>query len=267
MRSLLAALRFLTRLPLPADRSTAVGYSTGAAWFWVAGALLGAISIGLNRALLVVFPVLPRLVLIIAVQFLLTGGLHWDGLSDSADGLLGGASAGRRLEIMRDSRIGAFGAMALLLVLLLQLTTLQSLPPLWLPIALGLAPLWGRSGMVLSAWVARPARREGLGAAFIDSTGWGAVLFNVLTAVGLTALLNWRWALLLLALLFVVTLPFDLLCRRLLGGQTGDTLGAVNQLVESAVLLLLLYLMLRLLSHPGDIAWTSWGWSGHWGLR
>jgi len=237
MNSFLAALRFLTILPIPGQRGHAPGdLARSLWWFPVVGLLLGGLTAGIFW---LTGPYLPRPILaVLAVTVLLawSGGLHLDGVADCADGFFSSRPRERMLEIMRDSRIGAMGVIALLLLLALKGAALLALPPEALWRLLLLMPLTGRVGIQLLLALLPYARPEG---------GLATVFFNrsrlvaFLPGVGLLAVVAWfaaggiGLASALLALLLL--LPFALFCYGKIGGATGDTLGAACELGETLV--------------------------------
>jgi adenosylcobinamide-GDP ribazoletransferase len=180
-------------------------------------------------------------VLAVAFGLMLTGGFHEDGATDAADGLGGGWTTERVVEIMRDSRIGAYGAMALWVLLSFRWAALVSLDRRSL-VALPLAMAWGRWSIAVLLAALEPIS-QGLSGTVYRNLGRGplvlsSVLLGLLMwgahALGLRDL--WRPA----AAAGVTLLAWILYLRQRLGGQSGDLLGAGNQLVESAVLLALM---------------------------
>src|SRR5512141_1600694 len=164
MNGLLFALGFLTSIPVRTPAPQPGDLGRAGVWFPIVGLLLGAILAGAQYALNQVFSPLLSAALLVALWALLTGGLHLDGLADCGDGLLAAVSPERRLEIMRDPRLGTFGGAALILHLLLKTLAVAALsgPAL---IALGLAPALARWLILIVA--AQPsARPGGLGADF-----------------------------------------------------------------------------------------------------
>lgn len=233
----LSAFALLTRLPLPDHRPA----GAEAAWAWpLVGLVLGALTGGLASALLAlgVAPGPVAAVTLIALA-LLSGALHEDGLADTADGLLGGRTPDRRLEIMKDSRIGSFGALALLLVTLVAwsaLTQLVASGQHWT--ALIAAATLSRAPMAALMASLPPARVTGLSAATgrpapgIAALGVGIALIAALFLLGTSALAPILAAAVVSALL-------ALAAHRLIGGQTGDILGASQQLSFAASLALM----------------------------
>jgi len=128
----------------------------------VVGFIIGAILFGLHYILELILPAALVNALLIAVLVILSGGLHLDGLSDTIDGLAGHRTPERRLEIMRDSHIGAIGAAGLFLFLIIEYVCLNSIPDKYLPFTLLLAPVVSRWAMIYAIFVFPYARPEGL---------------------------------------------------------------------------------------------------------
>ena len=192
MKPLVAALRFLTVLPLPARwPTTAEDLGRSLPFFPLVGALIGAAAAGLSLGAAWALPPWPAAVVVAAGGVLFSGGLHLDGLSDSADGLLSSRPRERALEIMRDGRAGPMGVFAVVCVMALKISALAYLVPLkdgstlWR--AAFLMPVAGRAAILVSMSLlpyARPA--GGLGSAFYAgarraSAVW-ALIFLVLFA-------------------------------------------------------------------------------------
>lgn len=232
------SLVFFTRLPLPVfdfrDRSLADAiWAAPVAGLAVAvvGAVVYAIGIKLGLA------AGPAAALVLAATLLATGCLHEDGLSDVADGFGGGKTRDKKLEIMRDSRIGAYGASALGLSLLIRWSALSQLAnPTSVLFALIAAHAASRGLLGAFMHLSPPARSDGLSAGAGTVSAQTAVLGAVLGAAALLALgLGGAFtALILLALVFSA---LRALCLNQIGGQTGDTIGALQQLGEIIVLL------------------------------
>jgi len=231
-------LGFYTRLPLP-HAPIAGPELARASWAApVAGAvvgLLGAAAFGLGSV--AQLPPLPAATLAVAMTVMVTGGLHEDGLADVADGL-GGTSRERKLEIMRDSRLGTYGATALVLSIVLRLSTLASLrAPVTVAIALVLAHMAGRAAIPVFMRLVPPARTDGLSAGAGPAPGASAAVAAMLGILVLIAGLPLRCAVLALTGIGVALFVMARLSIKHFGGQTGDVLGAVEQLVEIAVML------------------------------
>jgi len=233
------ALAFLTRIPVPLDDASATPLAQAARGFAVAGLVVG-IAGAVTFALAEVFA-LPSLVcalLAVTAMVLLTGGLHEDGLADSADGLGGGHDREQALAIMRDSRIGSFGVIALALALGLRAAAISALA---YPEAAGLSIIAAAcaSRAVLPAMMLylAPARADGL-AQGAGTPERRAVIEGALLAVLVVFLCLGFVATLLTVGLIVLSLAlFIRYLTHRLGGQTGDTLGAFQQGCEILILL------------------------------
>lgn len=237
MRAARAALAFLTRLPAgPLDSAD---FTRAPAWFGAVGLGIGAVAAGVwFLASWLWGPVLGALAAISA-GVLLTGALHEDGLADSFDGLGSGRPTERALEIMRDSRIGSFGALALGVVLAARVTALAALGPV-APAALIAGQGLSRAGMAVMLRVGSYVRPSGAGTGMTGPQPLAPVLAAVLAACGLTLWAS-GWGLLTALLgLALAQLAIRGWARRRLGGLTGDVLGAAQVLGDLGFLLGLL---------------------------
>jgi len=238
MKSILAAVQFLTILPvwIKTDERN-LGRSIP--WFPLAGLCIGAgAALVYGCAIRLNVPVMGSAVLGIAVLAILSGGLHLDGLADSADGLFSHRSRERILEIMRDSRIGTMGVLALFFVLAMKTAALAAMVPSLAVRALMLAPVAARAAVSLSLVIFPYARLEGgLAGAFMEYRKRIDVFLPIVMAL----LAGWLCLeldgiVVVLACLLVGT-GFSIWCRYRLGGITGDTLGAVSEITETLSLL------------------------------
>lgn len=237
MKAALAALQFLTILPFPRSLDLGERAVGRGIWFFpLVGLLIGvavaALDLGLNRIL----PSLPVSVISIAALVLVSGGLHVDGLADTADGFFSSRPKERILEIMKDSRSGPMAVAALICVLGLKMAALACIPPLldsWRAAAILLMALAGRCALVFQLNLLPYARSEGgLGTVFVKARSW------LQAVLALAVLGGASWWLLGLAGAGVtagtllVSCLFALCCYRKIGGFTGDTLGAACELTE-----------------------------------
>jgi len=230
------AFAFLTRLPVPSGPAQPLQLGAAVAWFPLVGAVLGAVQwlgyASLSRAL---DPLFLGLVLV-TLAAALTGALHLDGLADVFDGLGGGrGDRTRMLEIMRDPRIGAHGACALVLLLAGKILASAELCSHGQWQALWAAPVCSRLAAVLLIRLFPYARVEGLGRAFHDHSRARHVILAVLSSA-LT--LGWIGvpALALLAVALISAALLALWVQRRIGGLTGDAYGAAIELSELSVL-------------------------------
>ena len=235
MISLLTAFQFLTTFPAVIRRAFTVqelGRAVG--FFPLVGLALGGVLYGLEIGLRLIFPTQVVAIFILATWLLLTRALHFDGFLDSCDGLFGGFTPERRLEIMRDSRVGAFGAAGGGLLLLAKYAALISLPHLS---GLLLAPVLGRWVLSIAIFAYPYAREKGLGRDMKDNVRWPQIIISTAIAIlaawffaGLTGLL----AVVLAGIVFWLGASFIL---HRIPGLTGDSYGALCELTELAVLL------------------------------
>ncbi len=235
MAGLARAFSFLTVLPVPRPEHRA---DTGAAWFPLVGAAVGAAAGGLLLLAEPLFGATVAAVLGVGALVILTGGLHQDGLADCADGLGVRGDRARRLEVMRDPSTGAFGALALIGWALLLVTALGSLEREEAFGALVAAGALGRWSCLLHGIATPSARRDGLGAAFLP-TPWALAVATVLAAAVL-AIVGIAEGVAAAAAAAVVAGVTSVWARRTLGGRTGDTIGATVALAEVAIVLTLL---------------------------
>jgi len=243
LEELKASIAFCTRLPLLGATAVGSGAIAKAAWaFPVAGLLVGLIAAAVygiaHRAGI---PAWPAAVLSVAATLMITGCLHEDGLADTADGFGGGATREQKLDIMCDSRIGTYGVCALIVALFLRVGILASF---FSAASVGWALLASHAGarasMMGLMYLVPPTRRDGLssdaGQPPLESVAAAAVLGFLLAAICLGPLRT----IVALILLVVVVMLMAWLSRKQIGGQTGDVLGAIEQVSEIVILLVAL---------------------------
>jgi adenosylcobinamide-GDP ribazoletransferase len=233
-------LSLATILPLGPPTPVGDGEIARAGWTLpVAGLLVGpagAAAYALAHALGLTAG--PAAMLALASTIIITGGLHEDGLADTADGLGGGTRA-RKLEIMRDSRIGTYGVCALVISLALRWSTLAAIAaPRSILIALLLAHVAARASLPLFMALVPPARSDGLSAGAGRPAGPNAAIALGLGALVLALGFGPGKAILAVIILAVIGLMTAWLAVKQIGGQTGDILGAFEQMAETAILLM-----------------------------
>jgi adenosylcobinamide-GDP ribazoletransferase len=241
---LVMGLRFYSRVPIPTLPHAAPQLDR------MAPALpFASVLIGLGPALLLAILTLIGLPGIYAagfaaaVQLILTGAMAEDGLADAADGLFGGATAARRLEIMRDSRHGSYGVLALVLCIVLRVVAVGAIAAVHPIGAIGAwlaAMVLARSGSLWLAVSLPPARADGLSAAVggvrRGSFAMGAAIAVVVAAVLAAPMTGVAGVIGALILAGATIWGWTALCQRLVGGQTGDLIGALQALLELAAL-------------------------------
>jgi adenosylcobinamide-GDP ribazoletransferase len=234
------SILFCTRLPLAQSAPVSGGDIARATWaFPIAGALVGgfgALVYWLAHTL--ALPPLVASALTLAATLAATGCLHEDGLADAADGFGGGATREQKLAIMRDSRIGTYGACALIMSLLLRGSALASLAdPTIVALALVAAHAAGRATMPILMLLLPRARTDGLSADAGRPPLSSVVVAAILAVIALGFALGPMGAIIAVLLLATVVVVIGWLSLRQIDGQTGDVLGALEQISEIAILL------------------------------
>lgn len=245
MRSVFAAFRFLTCIPFPGNgRLESKQLGSSSAWFPLVGFCIGIILSVTGKCLGYFFVPMATAALLLALWTALSGGLHMDGLMDTADGLYGSRETERALEIMRDSRVGAMGVTAAIIVVILKWAFLTSLLERigeggineWMRLAV--IPAMGRWAMVYLLFVYPYARREGgLAQPFSTETKKGQFFISSLTVLMLCLLSKRPELWLAWAAAFLTAAFAGWRVSKRLGGITGDVCGAVNELTEALALL------------------------------
>ncbi len=238
MKSFLAAIAFLTRLPVGQAFDTK-DVARSAGWFPLIGVLLGIVYTVAAALLGGHLPWGVIAVLLVILDALATGALHYDGLADTADGFGGGQSREDVLRIMRDHAIGSYGGVALAALVALKVTAYAALlkQSNWME-AVVLTPALGRWS-ILPLTAALPYARAS--ESVVEGMGkWPLLWGTVAMAAALAASLSVR-ALIAMAAVAAITAVFGFYCRHRIAGITGDTLGASVQLSECAALLAFLW--------------------------
>ncbi len=233
LRDIAAAFGWLSIVPVRANSE-----ARPTRWFPLVGWLFGGVAWSIARLAGLLgsglFGTLLVGALIVSTWAVLSRFLHWDGVADTADGLLGGSTPERRLEIMHDSCTGAFGATAIVLVATLQVFAVSALVAsldLWPLLA---APVLGRISASAGLWTVPRASATGLAARLPASEGWPAWLVVVVLVVPLVVLSPYQAPMLLVGISAAMLIPR--LLSRSVGGITGDLLGASVIFVETLVL-------------------------------
>lgn len=235
----LAALGFLTALPGPRGLAPPRTLARSLAYYPLVGGAIGALLVLVDLALAPALPAGPRAALLLLALLLVTRALHLDGLIDSCDGLFGGFTPERRLAIMRDSHVGAFGVLGALADLLARYACLVALTGQWRVAALVGGTALGRWALVY-ALVAFPyGRPEGLGRDFKAAAGARELALASLGAAVIGAAAWWPWGAAGVALAWAVAWVGARFILRRIPGLTGDSYGALNEVTELVVWLLL----------------------------
>lgn len=237
MKNLCAALRFLTSVPLPGNGlSDDLGKSL--AWFPVVGAVIGVVAAFSGWLLYDLFPPMLASVCVVFILMAITGGFHLDGLADCADGFFSARPKEQVLEIMRDSRVGGMGVLALIFIILFKVSALSAMDPKRACMALFLMPVAGRCLMVLKMAILPYVRKEGgIASPFVGDRqrlktasfiALGVLYSACWFAAGVDGLFAGAGTIMCVGV-------FAFYCKNKIDGITGDTLGAASELAEAAM--------------------------------
>jgi adenosylcobinamide-GDP ribazoletransferase len=244
VKDFLQALSFLTILPtgrnIPVDEKS---LARSMAFFPLVGLVIGLfLAIG-HYLFYLILPPSISLWLILGLLALLTRGLHLDGFADTMDGLASGGTREKILEVMKDSRIGAFGVISLILLIGAKYLALDQIPNSSIPKSLILMAVLGRNSMVLVCYRSPYARPEGgLAKPFVENLAAHEMVFSLASAFGIALLLMGMKGVALFLGISLFCVAYRFFFTKKLGGVTGDVLGAANELAELLCLIFLVIL-------------------------
>ena len=235
------AVAFLTRLPMPHPQGASPeNFVRAHRLFPVVGAAIGAavglLCLGLRA---IGLPDLAAAALALGASALLTGALHEDGLADVADGFGGGRDPAAKLEIMRDSRLGTYGALMLLVIFVAKVSALATLPDAFVVQGLIAAHALARGVLPFMSMSLPYARKDGLAANAGRPDSTTAATAGALALIMAWLVLPWREAFCAALAAAACAAGIAWLAQQQIGGQTGDVLGGAEQLGETTILLLL----------------------------
>lgn len=245
MNQLILMIQFFTRIPIriqvPASETD---FAKGVKWLPLVGLVIGGILAGSHILCAPYFNAFTLATGAVFLEVFLSGGLHLDGLADTFDGLYSNRGKERILEIMKDSRIGSNGALALIALILFKIALLTNLDDTSRTMVLLFMPLISRFGIAYASWISDYAREKGMGKFFIGNVNGKQVLAALLVAAIPLGFFPAGYAVLLAAVLF--NWFYVKHVTKIIGGMTGDTLGAMielTELVQLPVWILLLKLL------------------------
>ena len=243
----LAALRFLTIIPLPGRREISpeeVGRSI--VYFPLVGVIIGLILVGLGWLLGLFLPSALVDVLLVVSLVAISGALHLDGFVDTCDGMVGHKTVEERWRVMHDSRAGAFGIIGVCCLLLVKYVSLNAVPDSWLMQTLVLMPVVGRWAMVYAVFAYPYAKPSGLGKAFKQGASWTRFTIATIITLAVAVILAQLAGFIIMLGIWVIVVAMAAYLKGKFGGLTGDTYGAINEVAEVCVLILVC-----LLAHIG----------------
>jgi len=241
-KDFLLMLQFMTRLPvnlsLPCESEN---FKRGAAMLPLVGLIIGLLQWVVFFLLIKVLPLKVVAALVVLCGVLITGALHIDGLGDTCDGFYAFKGRDKIIEIMKDSRIGTYACLAIIFDVLLKFSSIASLPSIDKGMIIIAVPIISRAAQVFLFSIGKTAKSTGSGNLFIGNVGKSEAATALAAAFFLSLpLLGMKTTIVLFLTALAVTLSFNYYCNKKIGGLTGDTLGANNELVEITVLLMYL---------------------------
>lgn len=236
----LLMIQFLTKIPvkfnLPCEMDD---FKRGSVFLPIVGLIIGSIQFGAYKALITILPLNVTIILIITFGIVITGGFHLDGLGDTCDGFFAFKENKKTIDIMKDSRIGTYSCISLIIDILLKYTLFYFIVPKF-SIAIIASPMISRFCTVFITNIGKTAKSTGSGNLFISNVGKLQVFIAfIITVVILSLMMNPKYVLALIFSCMILTFIFNLFCDIKIGGLTGDTLGASNELNEIFSLILI----------------------------
>jgi adenosylcobinamide-GDP ribazoletransferase len=242
----LAALKFLTIIPLPGRKLSPREVGGSIAYFPAVGAIIGLILVGLNWLLGLVLPQALVNILLVVSLAIVSGGLHLDGFVDTCDGMVGHKTVPQRWRVMKDSRAGAFGIIGVCCLLLVKYVSLNSVPACWLVPTLVLMPVVSRWAMVYAVFAYPYAKPSGLGRAFKREVNLSVFLVATVIALAIAVIPAQLAGLFIMLGVWIIVMAVAFYLKGRFGGLTGDTYGAINEIAE-----VLVPILVCLLAHIG----------------
>ncbi|NMM63207.1 adenosylcobinamide-GDP ribazoletransferase [Clostridium sp. P21] len=238
--SFLLIIQFFTRIPvnmnLPCEMQD---FKRGSVFLPIIGLIIGTIQWIVYKAFVNILPVDVTVVLVILVGVIVTGGFHIDGLGDTFDGFFAFKGNEKIIEIMKDSRIGTYACIATIMNFLFRYSLLTYIAPK-MSIVIILSPTISRFCTVFIAFIGNTAKSTGTGNFLISNVGKKQLFISLIMTLGvLSLIISWKYVVILMISGVIFTFMFNLFCKSKIGGLTGDTLGASNELNEILVLIII----------------------------
>lgn len=239
--SFLAALRFLTSIPSPWWRGASRKEFAGSLPYYpVIGLLIGLLLAAIYWLASSFLPIWVSSTIVVTALVVITGGMHLDGLIDAVDGVAAShkdPDIGK--DVMKKPGIGAFGAVAVILILILKIVLIASIPDEWMMAALIIMPVVSRWTMVYTLFAYPYARPQGAGNELKQATGWRSFLLATIAAAAVSIVIaGWASLAIVLPVWLFTVIAANYFSRRF-DGLTGDTYGAINEMAEVLILLII----------------------------
>ena len=238
LRQLILMIQFLTRIPIKATlKITEKDFAKGFAFAPLVGLIIGAILFLIYKLTILILPLSIVSILLVISYLLLTGGLHFDGLGDTFDGIFSGRAKERVMEIMKDSRVGTYAVLVTVCVILLDIALIYTLLQNDMSIVLVLFPVAGRLSCTIGAGAFSHAGDAGLGKSFIERCGIWQIIIGTVTMLIAHFFIGSIWLMALGAGVAIISYLINLYFSKKISGVTGDILGASCELSQSIYLL------------------------------
>ncbi len=237
----LLVFQFITRLPVNISlKCEQENFKKGTLYFSVVGAIIGALEYLVFMGSYQILPLPIASVLTVLSGIFITGGLHMDGLGDTCDGFFAFKGKDRIIEIMKDSRVGTFGVIALIMEIIFKIVGIYYLGTKDLAYMIIVVPCISRLSLVYLSLIGKTAKKNGTGNLYIGNTNiiyfMGGIILTL--AIG-NLFFSIETILFLIVAAIVISSIFNIYCVRRIGGLSGDTLGANNEIIEIALFLIL----------------------------
>jgi len=243
-KRLILMIQFFTTIPIPVQiECDNEDFGKGLVFAPIVGLMIGGILLGTYKLFILFLPIQVAIVFNMLIYFIITGGLHLDGLADTFDGIFSGRPKKRILEIMSDSRIGTYGVLALIGVIASDLVLLGNINVNVLPIAFLLTPVAGRIGSLISAGVSSYAREDGLGKSFIDFCHIKELIVGIFISFIIFYIFLGLYGVIIVFIVNMTALLLTFILTKKIGGATGDILGAICELNQLVFLLIILLMI------------------------
>ena len=242
LNDFLLMIQLLTRIPI--NRSlfcSKKNFRRGASFMPFVGLIVGGIQWSIYKLCMVIFSVNISIVIMILLGIVVTGALHVDGLGDMCDGFFSFKDKGKIIEVMKDSRIGTYACLAIIMDILLKYSFFGFIVPSFSLIII-IAPIMSRFSIVFIAFIGKPAKSIGSGNLFIKNIGkWQLFVAAFITVITLFLLMDMKlmYVIILMCSSLCVSFLFNVFCNRKVGGLTGDLLGANNEIIEVLTMVML----------------------------
>lgn len=226
-------ISFLTKLPIPRFEVDKKAMGESAVYFPLAGLLIGLL---LSLSNIILSPIFSQAIvnlILVLVMIFITGGIHLDGLADTIDGLASKETSKEKiLSIMRDSRVGVMGVIAIVAAILFKFLLLNDISPLYKNSALIIMAVVSRWSMTLCINTSSYARPEGLGKIFLENRSFKGFILSSILALVILSFVAFPKSFVIFFEIAVFTMFFNWYIKSKIGGITGDTLGAINEINE-----------------------------------